>query len=251
MVYDYIYKGYAMKKYSMPINGRKVDMLVENMLRYNQLTNIINYERQGNNLVYDIEGLKHFSETLNQKMSYDDIKEIILTISQVAFSLDNLMIDEKNINLDINHIYMDDKNQLKLLILPYESNFSFKDLFIKILSQSTFILNEEAVNVLAVLNYLNTDNYTIKGLGNYLENKLEKAEHNKSIETENKTIETNDISNSMLKDDTKEYLDSISGHQIKKENSKRNLFEELKKKFSKKDYRSRSLNIDFSIPKKK
>ncbi len=215
--------------------NEKMSNLAKKMLDNNSIPGIIGFEEKNDSYIYDIKGLVKIGDRSEDKITLIDIEKIYRKLYEIKKELNNYMIDEEYLSLDLNHIFINDKGDIHLLALFDSKDKDIKHLFRQIMDSCHIEYKDNANTILDINNYFNKEGYTLEDL-------LDKF-FTKSIQSEKNIVEyKKNAKKESIKQDSslqEKYFKKIKSFFIKDDSGQK-----------KKDYKERSLNINFRLPKK-
>lgn len=159
-------------------NG-KINM-IEEMIKNNDIKELLRYKIIDSELNYDYAGKIKLSDNLSGVNNIENFLEIFKEIVQSVYNLELYMISESDLNLEMEEIYIDiDKNiYFKINYLENNEN-NLKKLFQSMMNRICFSIDDKARELLKINNYFNTSNYDIQDLLKILGKKEEIRVENK------------------------------------------------------------------------
>ena len=159
-------------------NG-KINM-IEEMIKNNDIKELLRYKIIDSELNYDYAGKIKLSDNLSGVNNIENFLEIFKEIVQSVYNLELYMISESDLNLEMEEIYIDiDKNiYFKINYLENNEN-NLKNLFQSMMNRICFSIDDKARELLKINNYFNTSNYDIQDLLKILGKKEEIRVENK------------------------------------------------------------------------
>lgn len=159
-------------------NG-KINM-IEEMIKNNDIKELLRYKIIDSELNYDYAGKIKLSDNLSGVNNIEKFLEIFKEIVQSVYNLELYMISESDLNLEMEEIYIDiDKNiYFKINYLENNEN-NLKKLFQSMMNRICFSIDDKARELLKINNYFNTSNYDIQDLLKILGKKEEIRVENK------------------------------------------------------------------------
>lgn len=137
------------------------NILVHRMIIKNNIESIVDYEIKENNIIFDTREYISLEEILNEKIDSQKLLNIIKNILKELKELDVYLISEKNLILDIKHVFIVG-DQVKFIVnYSGESRRNFKDLYREIIEKSRINIDSSTVKLIEINNMLNEDRYFV------------------------------------------------------------------------------------------
>lgn len=215
---------------------KRIDNFVRKMLENNQIPGLIVSEHTGDFDQDRNKDLKNIREKLGPIISTKDIEHIYKKIYEIKKSLENYMIGEEFIFFDLDHIYMNNREEIFILETFESQKRDISDLYIQIISDFVIEYKDEAEKLLDISNYFKSGDYNLEGLldkffTSPIQNNRNIVEYKKTVKKESSIRKTPKANRGIL---SRIKTSFISSFLVKK----------------KEDYKERSLNINFRLPKK-
>lgn len=239
-----------MKTITIDLENKKVNEIMDKMIRNNDINNIVHYQNTTRKLVYDVDGFVPWRQVYHNGMNYDDLNKLFTALASIVTSLNNIMIGEENIDFGLDKIFIDKDGSIRLAIVPilYKGgNRDVKHLFREIMNSCTYKIDGREVDLIMINNYFNGSNYSVDGLVQRFFIKNEKMGCLPVVKYNELALDCNNEKNNnkMLDEETERLYNDKAV--LKKKIS---IIERLSTLLFKKEYRIKSLDIDFKLPKK-
>lgn len=223
-----------MQTRSLIIRGNNINNIALQMAKNNEINCLLKFRVNGNILEYKADGLQSLKEKYKSRMNYNLLVNIFNEIKLNIDTLNQFMIYEEDLYLTLDLIFMDLEGKLYFLLnLDKSVKKDIKNLFNEIMNTCYFEVDDNAQKLLNINNYFNTLNYSFDGLLKNLS--MEQTKKHLDISRANETRKI-----------TPKITDIEEIGEVKEKKTVKDLFSGL---FKKKPYKTKSLDIDFKLPK--
>ncbi|NLY20086.1 MAG: hypothetical protein GXZ08_02200 [Tissierellia bacterium] len=225
-----------MKEFLVDISNSN-DLMI-NMMLNNKIECLVDFSMEKNIIRYNLEGLVTPKEKYIEKISYEDIFDVLAQSLEIISYMENYLISIEQIDFSMKNIFFDELGIIKIVLDPFRDEVSsLNELFYQLFGNFKLQVDGHAQELLTLYNFFKQDSPNLERLGEMLEIK---------------NLEVNTVATKELVFDRENNLDIINdgNKKVSEKKDKKSYLDKIFGVFSKKEYKLKSLNLDIRIPKK-